>query len=190
MRETSPRTHTPLAGAAALAVAAALSAGCNDAGTEILYDIDHFRLPCDRDGLTLCMRLREPQRDWEREADDAIQGFEPEWGVEYRVRVREKKRLTGGAGSGTFLELDTVLKEEEVPPGTQFSYAFDPNRPESITVDGAGGTLLDGRAYVCEPATVCDEITASIQSNGTVTVLMTYADPLSDPLVATVVNVN
>lgn len=190
MRDMTPRPLSPPLGAAAIALAAFLATGCDDAGTEILFDIDHYRLPCEREGLTLCMRVREPQRDWEREADDAIEGFEPEWGIEYRLRVREKKRLTTGAGSGTFLELDTVLREDPVPPGTQFSYAFDPNRPESISVDGAGGALLDGRAFVCDPATVCDEIASAAQSNGTVTVLMTYPDPISGPLVASVVNVN
>lgn len=165
-----------------------LVAGCVGS-EEIIYDVQHYRVPCLKQHLELCPLLKaDDERDF-AVFSQPINGFSPTWGESQRIRVVRRETVSPGTEPVVSYDLDTVLKTTPVDPGTVFTYRFrladqDDGHP-GFTLDGAGGgELLDGSPFTCAPATVCDTLATYDGANGTATVSLRYADPTSGPFEA------
>ena len=172
--------------------AIALSA-CNVEVSEVVLEVDHYRVPCLSEELQLCMLAREDEKgEWERFFDDIV-GWEHTWGRTTQLNLEKQIPFSATTVAAVY-ELQSVAVETEVAPGTRFTYPFRPSEsfgsvPAASLIDeGPTGTLMDGAMFTCPDQAVCDTLAASSGSRGSVIPTLEYADPIDDPFVLTAVD--
>jgi hypothetical protein len=102
--------------------------GCGGCAAERrTVTVDHYLQPCDttpaREGWMndWCFRDRVDGR-WR--GDTSVEGFEPEWGLEQRIRVRVERRGHSPHDYTVWI-LEEVLERVPRPGGTVFEWSWD-----------------------------------------------------------------
>jgi len=164
--------------------------GCYSENEEGEIEIAHYRSPCVGEGLRLCLMSWESQKEQWTFLYGGIAGFEPQWGHNYRlsITVEQVSKPAAGASSQKW-SLNEVLEDTVVEPGTTFPYPVKPTLANkgyglSIQYDAAaeGGTLLDGKGFVCNSAEICQQIEARLLSVTDFRIVFQHADDVTDPL--------
>lgn len=164
--------------------------------TELELEVDHYQVPCVAETLKLCLLTKDGEStDWNLFRED-IEGYTHVWGQSDRIRVTERKLFTTStSGAGFAYSLVEVLSSEDIAPGVSFLYPFRPEDEEddeirSVAREDGGGTLLDGKRFVCETDTACNDLDDGLGSRATVIMSLTYADPIDDDLILTSVSLS
>jgi len=164
----------------AFALAAVLS-GCSSGPTSEI-EVSHFRVPClQTEGPALCP-LVKTLADLRPTTFYGELDFTPAWGTDYTLVVSDQ---TGTYDDDPVYRLREVVRETQVTPGTRFHYPFDADvlgREPMPSLDDQGGTLMDGKAFLCPDADTCRALAEAAHSGAKVDATFAFGDPIDGPL--------
>ncbi len=146
-------------------------------GTTETYNIAAHKAPCVGVGLFLCSIVDSGEGD--EYFYDGIDGFEFAWGTEVTAEVRKTKVVNPPAdGSSSRYTLVEILDDEPVATGTEFSWDLQGglnNMTDTPPIDPTTMTLLDGTAFACPDATLCDAVDQANEDGADLVVTFAFA---------------
>lgn len=162
-------------------------------GVERSFVMQHYQVPClGEGGLQLCRLAKIDGLSTDERIFDEISGWTFTWGELATLTVIESQRLSSQERE-TVWRLGEVISTEPVEPGVVFQYPFRPSEEsddvKAVVTEDGGGRLLDGRAFTCEDALICEDLGNVVGSRETVVLTFQYDDPITSPLILTQVDV-
>lgn len=153
-----------------------------DAGVEVLT-VAPIRAECTGVGLTMCYIVLQPDGNFEY-FNNAIEGFEYEWGYLYEllVTVEDVENPPADAPSQRYV-LDSVLSQEAVPQGTPFNLSLIGQAIEKLDDNLYG--FHNEQQFVCDEGVDCSEMDSVVGQSQYVFMNMRFPDDLTQPLIVT-----
>lgn len=156
---------------------------------ESTLEIEAYKRPCKVRDLALCFIARTEGDSVFQTFFEPIAGFDFRWGERTTLRLEQRVNQGLVEVDRTWQLLD-VLDTVPSEPGDRFSYPIPVAEQDGVfaltlDADGAGGSLLDGRAFTCASPEVCDDLAPVLSDRrGILSVTFAFADPLDAPLIA------
>lgn len=172
---------------ARLFVVVALATGASACANTEEVEIRDHRGICVGVSARLCTQTRAPGAEQWQYMYAGIGGLSPKWGHRYRI-IMTVTEVSDPPEDGSSLryDLDEILEDEPVEPGTTFdldiplSTIADPLIERSGDLDGS----LFSKDFVCASTEVCSQIDAALASGNDFLVTFEYGEPVERVLIA------
>ncbi len=166
-------------------ILAVASTGCGlFDGTNVTYEVQHYKGQCFGLFVTLCLQTRLPGETQFLNMFQTPEGFQYEWGFTYVIDVREEPVDNPPAdGSSIRRILRNVVLKTPADRGAPFSLTLT-NRYETIVENVPWVFTVHGqRDFTCLPPVDCDGLRAELAAGSTLQYDFRHPASSDDPLV-------